>query len=191
MPDIVCPGCSRVTQLVAVRRAADEFCSHCDYPLFWAPTAVPMATPGASNLATLRRLPGAGGRQRVGSKVCPECGELNPLADVLHPLHRRPRPEAGTSAGSRARAGGARGAAGAAATRTPVVVAVGCHRRRGRRRGRAARRRDRHQLTAAGRSRVSRTGRLRSRAPSPFGAVRCRAPARRRGGHGSGTGRRC
>lgn len=83
MPDIVCPGCSRVTQLVAVRRAADEFCHHCDYPLFWAPTAVPMATPGSSNLATLRRLPGAGGRQRVGSKVCPECGELNPLAETF------------------------------------------------------------------------------------------------------------
>lgn len=82
MPDIVCPECGQVTHLVAVRRSADEFCGHCDFPLFWAPTAVPMAEPGASNLATLRRLPGAGGRQRVGSKVCPECGELNPLVET-------------------------------------------------------------------------------------------------------------
>ena len=79
MPDIVCPECGQVAHLIAVRRSADEFCTHCDYPLFWAPSAVPMATPGSNNLATLRRLPGAGGRQRVGSKVCPECGELNPL----------------------------------------------------------------------------------------------------------------
>lgn len=83
MPDIVCPECGQPTHLVAIRRSADEFCTKCDYPLFWAPSAIPMATPGASNLATLRRLPGAGGRQRVGSKVCPECGELNPLTETL------------------------------------------------------------------------------------------------------------
>lgn len=82
MPDIPCPECGQVTHLVAVRRAADEFCQQCDFPLFWAPSAVPMATPGSSNMATLRRLPGAGGRQRVGSKVCPDCGELNPMAQT-------------------------------------------------------------------------------------------------------------
>jgi uncharacterized paraquat-inducible protein A len=81
MPDIVCPECGQVAQLVAIRHAADEFCTKCDYPLFWAPSAVPTSSPGSSNMATMRRLPGAGGRQRVGSKVCPECGELNPLAE--------------------------------------------------------------------------------------------------------------
>lgn len=82
MPDIVCPECGHQSSFVAIRRSADEFCPQCDYPLFWAPTAVPMATPGSTNLATLRRLPGAGGRQRVGSKVCPECGELSPLTET-------------------------------------------------------------------------------------------------------------
>lgn len=82
MPDIVCPECGHEASFVAIRRSSDEFCPQCDYPLFWAPAAVPMATPGSSNLATLRRLPGAGGRQRVGSKVCPECGELNPVTET-------------------------------------------------------------------------------------------------------------
>jgi hypothetical protein len=77
MPDIVCPECSHITSLVAVRRAAEEFCEHCDYPLFWAPSAVPMASPGSSNAATMRRLPGAAGRRQIGTRVCPSCGELN------------------------------------------------------------------------------------------------------------------
>lgn len=82
MPDIVCPECSQITSLVAVRRAAEEFCSQCDYPLFWAPSAVPMATPGSSNAATMRRLPGAAGRRELGSQVCRSCGELNPLKET-------------------------------------------------------------------------------------------------------------
>jgi ribosomal protein L40E len=80
MPDIVCPECGQVSRFVAIRRAAEEFCSHCDYPLFWAPTAVAMASPGVSSETTMRRLPGAGGRQRIGTRVCHECGELNALS---------------------------------------------------------------------------------------------------------------
>ena len=82
MPDIVCPECSQVTSLVAVRRAAEEFCTQCDYPLFWAPSAIPMASPGSSNAATMRRLPGAAGRRQIGTRVCPSCGELNPLKET-------------------------------------------------------------------------------------------------------------
>ena len=101
MPDIQCPECGQVAHLVAIRKAAEEFCTKCDYPLFWAPSAVPMATPGSSNMATMRRLPGAGGRQRVGSQVCPECGELNPLGDehthcIRCSAELRPRPPAPT-----------------------------------------------------------------------------------------------
>lgn len=81
MPDIVCPECGQVAHLVAIRRSAEEFCTQCDFPLFWAPSAVPTTTPGSSNAASLRRLPGAGGRQRLGSKICPECGELNPMVE--------------------------------------------------------------------------------------------------------------
>lgn len=82
MTDIVCPECGHESSFVAIRRSSEEFCPQCDYPLFWAPSAVPMATPGSTNTATLRRLPGAGGRHRVGSKVCPECGELSPLTET-------------------------------------------------------------------------------------------------------------
>lgn len=82
MPEIVCPECGTRTELPAIRRSADEFCAHCDYPLFWVQSALVVTSPGGNSDATLRRLPGAGGRHRVGSKVCPECGELNPLGET-------------------------------------------------------------------------------------------------------------
>jgi uncharacterized paraquat-inducible protein A len=78
MADVTCPECGTVKELPAIRRSADEFCQHCDYPLFWTPSAAPITVPGGNAATALRRLPGAGGRQRIGSKDCPECGELNP-----------------------------------------------------------------------------------------------------------------
>jgi hypothetical protein len=80
MSEVICPECGRATELVAVRRAAEEFCRHCDFPLFWAPSNIPVTTPGANSDTTLRRLPGAGGRNRVGSLICPACGELAPIS---------------------------------------------------------------------------------------------------------------
>jgi len=82
MPDITCPECGHQSDLVSIRRSSEEFCTQCDYPLFWVPSSVPTTTKGVNNDTTLRRLPGAGGRQRVGSKVCPACGELNPLGET-------------------------------------------------------------------------------------------------------------
>jgi len=82
MAEITCPECGHQTDLVSIRRSSEEFCSHCDYPLFWVASNVPTTTKGANSDSTLRRLPGAGGRNRVGSKVCPECGELNPLGET-------------------------------------------------------------------------------------------------------------
>jgi hypothetical protein len=98
MADIVCPECGQITSLTAIRRAADEFCPHCDFPLFWAPAAQPLIAGSAANDATLRRLPGAGGRQMIGTLVCPTCGELNPMSEVwcircTSPLHPLPEPE--------------------------------------------------------------------------------------------------
>jgi hypothetical protein len=83
MPNITCPECGQLTELVAVRRDAGEFCSHCDFPLFWAASAIPAMAPGANSATTLRRLPGAGGRRRIGSKICPDCGELNEMG-LIH-----------------------------------------------------------------------------------------------------------
>ncbi len=82
MPDITCPECGQRTELLAVRRDAGEFCSHCDFPLFWAATSVPAMERGANSDSTLRRLPGAGGRQRVGTRICPTCGELNHMGEI-------------------------------------------------------------------------------------------------------------
>ncbi len=65
-----------------MRRDAGEFCSHCDFPLFWAATSVPAMERGANSDSTLRRLPGAGGRQRVGTLICPTCGELNHMGET-------------------------------------------------------------------------------------------------------------
>ena len=80
MSEITCPECGQVSAITVIRRTADEFCTHCDYPLFWAPSSVPVAAGGPASDATLRRLPGAGGRMLIGTQVCPTCGELNPLA---------------------------------------------------------------------------------------------------------------
>ena len=79
MPEITCPECGHVASFDTVQRSADEFCPNCDYPLFWAPTNVPVAVGTAVSEATLRRLPGAGGRRVLGTKICPACGEHNLL----------------------------------------------------------------------------------------------------------------
>ena len=95
MPDIVCPECGQVTSARRHPPAAEEFCTHCDYPLFWAPTAVAMATPGVSSETTMRRLPGAGGRQRIGTRVCIRMRRAQRAQrHLLHPVRRRSRPEA-------------------------------------------------------------------------------------------------
>lgn len=101
MADITCPECGLITTLPGIRRSADEFCRHCDYPLFWAPTALPVAAEAGSTEATLRRLPGVGGRRLIGTEVCHECGELNPMSEThcircgvdLHPAPPEPEPE--------------------------------------------------------------------------------------------------
>lgn len=81
MADVVCPECGLVSTLPSIRRASDEFCNHCDFPLFWAPTAVPISVASDTNDTTLRRLPGAGGRLLIGTRVCPTCGELNSIGE--------------------------------------------------------------------------------------------------------------
>lgn len=82
MADLVCPQCGLVSTVPGVRRAADEFCRRCDYPLFWAPTAVPLAADADTSDVTMRRLPGAAGRVAVGTRSCPTCGELNVMGAV-------------------------------------------------------------------------------------------------------------
>lgn len=83
MPDITCPECGALAHFDAMRRAAEEFCPNCDYPLFWAPSNVPVAVSAAGSDATLRRLPGAGGRMVIGTRICGNCGEHNLLSATV------------------------------------------------------------------------------------------------------------
>ncbi|MCU1497990.1 MAG: hypothetical protein JWM47_1943 [Acidimicrobiales bacterium] len=72
-----CPGCGNETELTEVRRDADAFCRLCDYPLFWAPVAVQLATRTAGAGVGLRRLPGTAGHAAEASLPCPTCREPN------------------------------------------------------------------------------------------------------------------
>ena len=84
MAEITCPECGHQTDLVSIRRSSEEFCSHCDYPLFW------VLPPGGNEVGetgrALSRLPGTDGRETLTSLACPHCGERNPpvpAADCL------------------------------------------------------------------------------------------------------------
>jgi len=82
MPEIICTECGNAAEFESIRRAADEFCAHCDFPLFWAKSAVPAAVGSEMSDATLRRLPGTGGRRLLSGRDCPSCGELNSLGET-------------------------------------------------------------------------------------------------------------
>lgn len=82
---VVCPNCSEPTQLVAVRKVADEFCLACDHPLFWIPDFVTPDDHGHDGFAddhALRRRPGTAGRRRLAGRPCPECAEPNDVKAV-------------------------------------------------------------------------------------------------------------
>lgn len=79
--DVTCPGCGAMSQVDAARRFADDFCRHCDYPLFWAVerVALPVDQGGDSGL---RRLPGTAGLAALAALQCPACTEPNPPSAV-------------------------------------------------------------------------------------------------------------
>lgn len=79
VPVITCPQCQLVTDLPRIDRSADEFCTKCDFPLFWASAATADGPDVEATDANLRRLPGTGGRRTIGARACPTCGEHNPL----------------------------------------------------------------------------------------------------------------
>lgn len=80
---ITCPSCGSVSEVDEIRRDASEFCRTCDYPLFWARSAVEVgaAARGASEIG-LRRLPGTAGRVAVATLNCWSCNEPNPITGV-------------------------------------------------------------------------------------------------------------
>lgn len=73
---ITCPECGTGAMIDPAQRRAEDFCPHCDFPLFWARAAV-LAMASDETGASLRRLPGTVGRAATASVACPHCGEPN------------------------------------------------------------------------------------------------------------------
>ena len=90
---VTCPECGQLATVDMARRQAEDFCTNCDYPLFWARGTV-IAPSGQETGASLRRLPGTVGRAATASLLCPHCGEPNsPIAEIcircalsMHPV---------------------------------------------------------------------------------------------------------
>lgn len=100
-PELVnCPECGATQQVQLNRRDASDFCSQCDFPLFWTPSRVERERAAASNGESLRRLPGTVGRSTLASAACPHCAELNLVSAVvcircgqlMHPVEAPPPP---------------------------------------------------------------------------------------------------
>jgi hypothetical protein len=84
MPEITCPGCGTVSHFDELRRSATEFCRSCDYPLFWARSALVAARGGEGAADTgLRRLPGTAGRSTIATVTCWACQEPNLVAATI------------------------------------------------------------------------------------------------------------
>ena len=79
---ITCPECGESALIDPAQRRAEDFCTRCDFPLFWARNAVvAMATDETGG--SLRRLPGTVGRAATASVACPHCGEPNSPVAII------------------------------------------------------------------------------------------------------------
>lgn len=79
---ISCPECGESALVDPAQRRAEDFCTTCDFPLFWARSAVvPLSTDETG--ASLRRLPGTVGRAATASVACPHCGEPNSPTAII------------------------------------------------------------------------------------------------------------
>ncbi|QDB79133.1 MULTISPECIES: hypothetical protein [Georgenia] len=72
-----CPECGTTAEVVLSRRAAEDFCRACDYPLFWARPEHAVLEEAPSGDDARRRLPGSLGTTRLATVPCPHCVELN------------------------------------------------------------------------------------------------------------------
>src|SRR4051794_15838214 len=75
---VTCPECGTRASVALTRRESTDFCTRCDFPLFWTPQTIQIGD-RATAQESLRRLPGTAGKVTVASTACPHCGEANPL----------------------------------------------------------------------------------------------------------------
>lgn len=75
---LTCPDCGAAVTTTPGRRSAGDFCTQCDFPMFWArPSDLTVATANSDD--ALRRMPGVDGTRAVAQVACPTCAELNGL----------------------------------------------------------------------------------------------------------------
>ncbi|HKC27311.1 MAG TPA: hypothetical protein VKB75_04810, partial [Jatrophihabitans sp.] len=55
---VTCPECGTLGSVVLSRRDSADFCTNCDFPLFWTPSKIQLDRASISD-DSLRRLPGA------------------------------------------------------------------------------------------------------------------------------------
>ncbi len=77
---VVCPECGQVAPAALTRRDSGDFCTRCDFPLFWTPSEIQLGDDQRTSAESLRRLPGTAGRVTVASTPCPHCHEANTLS---------------------------------------------------------------------------------------------------------------
>jgi predicted RNA-binding Zn-ribbon protein involved in translation (DUF1610 family) len=78
-----CPECGTAAMIEPTRRDAQDFCSRCDFPLFWRKSQLVLMDAQDTGGASTRRLPGTVGRAAAASVPCPHCTEPNlPVAVV-------------------------------------------------------------------------------------------------------------
>lgn len=80
---VTCPECGTVADVTLTRRESADFCTRCDYPLFWTPSQIQLGDSASRDDASLRRLPGTSGRVTVASIPCPHCAEANTLSALV------------------------------------------------------------------------------------------------------------
>ena len=79
---VECPNCGERQEDLKDRRSANNFCSECDYPIFFD-TQNESGVDATTDWAARNRSPGVEGRSKQNWRDCPVCGEKNER-ELLH-----------------------------------------------------------------------------------------------------------
>ncbi len=78
---IECPNCGALQEDFDDKRIANNFCSECDYPIFF--DTLDESQRDSEDASARNRSPGVEGRSKQNWRECPACGEKNDR-DALH-----------------------------------------------------------------------------------------------------------